>query len=68
MKSFLWTKRYKGLKKSDNKLIFIGRLIDFDEEQFLIDLKHLIDESYKNKDNIKELTAEICEGYTITNN
>ena len=58
----------EGLEKSDNKLIFIGQPIKFDEDSFLDRLMDLIAESYRNGNHIKELTAELCEGYTITDN
>ena len=58
----------EGLEKSDNKLIFIGQPIKFDEDNFIDRLMDLIAESYRNGDHIKELTAELCEGYTITDN
>ena len=38
----------EGLKKTKNKLIFIGRQIDIDEEQFIADLRRLRDAALEN--------------------
>ena len=38
----------EGLQKTKNKLIFIGRQIDIDQEQFIADLRRLRDAALKN--------------------
>ncbi len=56
------------LKKTENNMIHIGKPIEFDEEKFLQKLDILIKTSFENSIRIKELTEEICETYTITDN
>lgn len=58
----------EGLTKTDNQLIFVGQPIKTDEEQFLNNLDTLIQAARENTDKIKELTREICDTYTITEN
>lgn len=58
----------EGLDKTDNKMIYIGKPLKFDEEKFLNKLDKLIDASFENGNTIKELTEEVCETYTITDN
>lgn len=58
----------EGLDKTDNNMIFIGKPLKFDEDQFLGQLDDLIQESMKNGFKIKEKTEEVCETYTITDN
>lgn len=53
----------EGLKKTDNRLIYIGHAIDFDENEFfneLKELKHLLED--ENSD-IREITARIVPTY-----
>lgn len=42
----------EGLKKAKNKLIFIGKQIDIDPEQFIDDLRRLRDAAQDNNDEI----------------
>lgn len=42
----------EGLKKTKNKLIFIGKQIDIDPEQFIDDLRRLRDAAQDNNDEI----------------
>lgn len=58
----------EGLKRTENNMIHIGKPIEFDEEKFLRKLDILIKTSFENSIKIKELTEEICETYTITDN
>lgn len=58
----------EGLDKTDNKMIFIGKPLKIDEERFLDKLDELIKASFENGTHIKELTEEVCETYTITDN
>lgn len=55
----------EGLQDTPNKLIHIGKPIVFDEKKFLKDLEKLIEESYKNKDDIKEKVAKIVTTYKV---
>ena len=54
----------EGLKETPNKLIFIGKPIKI-EDSFLRKLNGLIDSAEKNRDDIKERTAEIVKTYKI---
>ena len=55
----------EGLKETPNKLIHIGKPIEMDDKQFLKDLDKLIDDAYKNEDDIKDKIAKIVGTYTI---
>ena len=58
----------EGLDKTNNEMIYIGKPLRIDEEQFLNNLDKLIDAAMENGRGIKELTEEVCETYTITDN
>lgn len=58
----------EGLDKTANKMIYIGKPLKIDDETFLQKLQMLIDEAMKNGRGIKELTEEVCDTYTITDN
>lgn len=58
----------EGLNKTENSLIFVGKPIKIDEQGFLIKLEELICAAEENTTNIKELTTEVCDTYTITDN
>ncbi len=58
----------EGLDKTNNKMIYIGKPLKIDEEQFLHKLERLINAAMTNGRGIKELTEEVCETYTITDN
>lgn len=58
----------EGLDKTANKMIYIGKPLKIDDETFLNKLQLLIDEAMKNGRGIKELTEEVCDTYTITDN
>lgn len=58
----------EGLDKTDNKMIYIGKPLKIDEEKFLDKLDNLIKVSFENGMQIKELTEEVCDTYTITDN
>ncbi len=49
----------EGMKKTDNKLIFIGKPIPFDVEEFLKQLEELASASYENSDDIVEMVERI---------
>ena len=54
----------EGLQSTTNDLIFIGKPIDLDGNKFLKKLEHLINESYKNKNDIKKEIEKVCDTYT----
>lgn len=58
----------EGLDKTDNKMIYIGKPLKIDEKKFLDKLDNLIKASFENGMQIKELTEEVCDTYTITDN
>ena len=53
----------EGLKKSPNNKIFIGCPIPFDIEEFLGQLKELMDVAYRNKDDIREYMQRVVSTY-----
>jgi FlaA1/EpsC-like NDP-sugar epimerase len=53
----------EGLKKTKNELIFIGSPIPFDTDEFLVKLEALMKAAYSNKENIREMVAEMVETY-----
>ena len=53
----------EGLKKTKNDLIHIGCPIPFDIEAFLGQLKELMEAAYKNKENIREMVADVVTTY-----
>ena len=55
----------EGLKETPNKLIHIGKPIKMNRRKFMKDLNKLIEDSYKNKDDIKEELAMVVDNYKI---
>lgn len=55
----------EGLKTTANKMIYIGKPIAFDEDEFFKQLEELMQESYNNCNNIKEMVAEMVPTYRI---
>lgn len=53
----------EGLRKTKNELIHIGCPIPFDTNEFLEQLVSLMDASYKNKTNIRELVQNMVSTY-----
>ena len=53
----------EGLKTTDNKLIHIGKPIEYDEETFLNELNELVDAAVNEKDNIRELVKKLVPTY-----
>ncbi len=49
----------EGIKKTDNKLIFIGKPIPFEVEDFLVQLEELANASYENSTDIVSLVEKI---------
>ena len=58
----------EGLDKTENNMIFIGKPIGINDEEFLSQLDKLIAEAEKNKGNIKGLVEDVCTTYKITEN
>lgn len=53
----------EGLKKTSNNLIHIGQPIPFDVDQFLIQLRELMNLSYSNSKAIKRQVAKMVSTY-----
>ena len=53
----------EGLKKTSNNLINIGMPIAFDEDQFLVQLQGLMEAAYQDREDIRELIAEVVDTY-----
>lgn len=58
----------EGLDQTENKMIFVGKPLQMDQDRFLGQLQELIDEAEKNGTQIKEKMEEVCGTYTITDN
>lgn len=57
----------EGLQDTENKLIHIGKPIDFDEENFLVQLKELKELAETDDDNIRLKVQEMVSTYHIQN-
>ena len=55
----------EGLQDTANKMIHIGKPIEFDEEQFLADLEKLYTYAYAETDKMKEMVEKIIPTYHI---
>lgn len=53
----------EGLKKSPNNKVFIGCPIPFDTDEFVGQLKELMDVAYKNKSDIREYLKRVVVTY-----
>ena len=53
----------EGMKTTDNKLIFIGKPIEMDDEQFKIKLAKLDDDSKEDDENIRQYVMDIVPTY-----
>ena len=56
----------EGLQKTENELIHVGNPIPFDTEQFLVQLKRLMDAAYENDESIREAVAQMVPTYKQT--
>lgn len=56
----------EGLKKTKNELIHIGCPIPFDIGEFLQQLDGLLEDAYKNKDDIRERVQRVVQTYHPT--
>lgn len=57
----------EGLQDTENKLIHIGKPIDFDEEKFLVQLEELKELAEADDDNIRLKVQEMVSTYHIQN-
>jgi len=53
----------EGLKQTENRLIHIGCPIPFDEDEFLSKLDDLMIAAYSNKEQIRDMVAELVTTY-----
>lgn len=53
----------EGMQDTDNKLIHIGKPIEFDREQLFKDLERLKEASYSETDDIRSLIKEVVPTY-----
>lgn len=53
----------EGMTTTPNHMIYIGKPIPFDTDEFLVELQSLMQAAYENEDNIRELTARIVGTY-----
>lgn len=53
----------EGLQETDNKLIHIGKPIEFDKENFFDNLEKLKEEAYEESSNIRELIKKVVPTY-----
>lgn len=58
----------EGLKKTENKLIFIGSPIPFDIETFLYKMEELMEAAYENKNDIRDRVAKVVSTYHPADN
>lgn len=57
----------EGLKKTKNKLIHIGCPIPFDIEEFLKQLDELLEDAYRNREDMKERVQKVVTTYHPAN-
>ncbi len=57
----------EGLRTTSNQLIHIGSPISFDTEEFLVQLRQLMDASYEESNEIPEMIANIVKTYHPAN-
>ena len=53
----------EGLQRTKNELINIGSPIEFDENKFLVQLKELMEAAYEDREDIRELVANVVDTY-----
>ena len=53
----------EGLQETDNKLIHIGKPIEFDKENFFDNLEKLKEEAYSETGNIREYLKKVVDTY-----
>ena len=57
----------EGLTKTDNNLIFIGKPLKFDTDEFLGNINSLMRAAYSNKENIRDDIGRIVKTYHPSN-
>lgn len=57
----------EGLKKTANKMIFIGKPIEFETEEFLKQLDRLMADAQKESADIRDVIKEIVPTYNSGN-
>lgn len=55
----------EGMRTTSNHLIHIGTPVPFDTDRFLVRLKELMDASYGETRDIRDLVAEVVETYQV---
>ncbi len=55
----------EGLQETENKLIHIGKPIEFDEEKFLMDLEELRRIAEEDSSDIRQKVREIVPTYVV---
>ena len=55
----------EGLKETENKLIHIGKPIEFDEEKFLEELEELREMAEKDSEEIRQMVQKIVPTYVV---
>lgn len=55
----------EGLQSTENELIHIGKPIEFDEEEFLVDLEELYKAAYAETDHMKTIVKKIVPTYHL---
>ena len=58
-------KEEEGLAKTENNLIFIGKPIEFDEDEFFERLKALKEKAYEDDPDMKYIVKDIVPSYQI---
>lgn len=58
----------EGLTETANRMIYIGKPIQYDDEKFEVQLKELEEASINEADNIRELVQEIVPTYVPAHN
>ena len=56
-------RKEEGLQETDNKLIHIGKPIEFDKENFFDNLEKLKEEAYSETGNIRESLKKVVDTY-----
>ena len=53
----------EGLMKTPNDLIHIGKSIEFNENQFFVDMHELMEKAFENSDDIRHLVSKLVPTY-----
>lgn len=55
----------EGLQSTENELIYIGKPIEFDEDEFLKDLEELYEAAYAETDKMKLIVKKVVPTYNL---